>query len=54
MIHPGRMDTIMGKENAQIHPRESAKGLFDILEQKIDIPPMDIPFINYKGEPMPY
>lgn len=54
MIHPGRMDTVMGKENAQIHPRESAKGLFDILEQKIDIPPMDVPFINYKGEPMPY
>lgn len=54
MIHPGRMDTVMGKENAQIHPRESAVGLFDILEQKISVPPMNVPFINYKGEPMPY
>lgn len=54
MVHPGRMDTVMGKENAQIHPRESATGLFDILERKIQLPPMDVPFINYKGEPMPY
>lgn len=54
MIHPGRMDTIMGKENAQIQPEESANGLFDILECVKEIPPMDVPFINYKGEPMPY
>lgn len=54
MIHPGRMDTVMGKENAQIPPRESAVGLFDILERKTKIPDMEIPFINYKGEPMPY
>lgn len=54
MVHPGRMDTIMGKENAQIHPRESAEGLFDILERKRIVAPMDVPFINYKGEPMPY
>lgn len=54
MIHPGRMDTIMGKENAQIPPAESAVGLYDILERKTKIPDMEIPFINYKGEPMPY
>lgn len=54
MIHPGRMDTIMGKENAQIPPSESAVGLYDILERKTKIPDMEIPFINYKGEPMPY
>lgn len=54
MVHPGRLDTIMGKENAQIHPRESAEGLFDILERKTYVPPMDVPFINYKGEPLPY
>lgn len=54
MVHPGRLDTIMGKENAQIHPQKSAEGLFDILERKTYIPPMDVPFINYRGEPMPY
>ena len=54
MIHPGRMDTIMGKENAQIPPSESAAGLFDILDRKKQIAGMDVPFINYRGEPMPY
>ena len=54
MIHPGRMDTIMGKENAQIPPSESAAGLYDILDRKKQIPDMDVPFINYRGEPMPY
>lgn len=54
MIHPGRMDTIMGKENAQIPPSESAAGLFDILDRKKQIADMDVPFINYRGEPMPY
>ena len=54
MIHPGRMDTIMGKENAQIPPSESAIGLFDILDRKKQIPDMVVPFINYRGEPMPY
>lgn len=54
MVHPGRMDTIMGKENAQIQPEESAQGLYDILSGRTGIPPMDVPFINYKGQPMPY
>ena len=54
MIHPGRMDTVMGKENAQIPPARSAVGVLDILENRKQIPEMDIPFINYKGEPMPY
>lgn len=54
MVHPGRMDTLMGKENAQIHPQETAIGLYDILEKKKEIPPMEVPFINYKGEAMPH
>ena len=54
MIHPGRMDTVMGRENAQIPPARSAVGVLDILENRKQIPEMDIPFINYKGEPMPY
>lgn len=53
MVHPGRMNTVMGVENAQIEPSESAAGIFDLLEKKIN-PKMEIPFINYKGEPMPY
>lgn len=53
MLHPGRMNTVMGAENAQIEPNESAEGIMRILEGKIN-PQMEIPFINYKGEPMPY
>jgi len=52
MTHPGRMDTVMGKENAQIHPSESAIGHLDIIERKIDIPPMEVPFIDYHGNVM--
>lgn len=54
MVHPGRMDTVMGRENAQISPAEPAAGIFDILEENKKLPDMDIPFINYKGEPMPH
>ena len=53
MLHPGRMNTVMGQENKQIEPDESALGILDIAKGKID-PKLDIPFINYKGEPMPY
>lgn len=52
MIHPGRMFTIMGVENAQIQPSEPAFGIFDIIERKVKAD-FDIPFINYKGEQMP-
>lgn len=53
MLHPGRMNTVMGAENAQIEPYESANGLYDIIEKRID-PKLEVPFINYKGEQMPY
>jgi len=53
MIHPGRMFTVMGVENAQIQPNEPAIGIWDIVENKIEIK-LDLPFINYKGEAMPY
>lgn len=52
MIHPGRMDTAMGKENAQIHPKEAAEGIYAILSERKEILPMEIPFIDYKGRPM--
>ena len=53
MMHPGRMNTVMGAENKQIEPSESANGIYDIIEKRVD-PKLDIPFINYKGEQMPY
>jgi len=52
MIHPGRMDTLMGAENAQITAAESAEGIYRILREGTE--PMAVPFMNYKGEPMPY
>ncbi len=52
MIHPGRMFTVMGVENAQIQPGEPAFGIWDIIEKKKKID-LDIPFINYKAEQMP-
>jgi NAD(P)-dependent dehydrogenase (short-subunit alcohol dehydrogenase family) len=54
MVHPGRMDTVMGKENAQIPPSLPALSIIDILERKTRVPDMEVPFINYKGELMPY
>lgn len=53
MVHPGRMNTVMGKENAQIEPKESAQGILKIAEGGIS-PNLEIPFINYKGEQMPF
>lgn len=53
MVHPGRMQTVMGVENAQILPGESADGIYHLIDKTLD-PQMDIPFVNYKGEPMPY
>lgn len=51
MLHPGRMQTLMGVENAQIQPEESALGIWNVIENRKNIK-MEVPFINYKGEPM--
>lgn len=53
MVHPGRMQTVMGVENAQISPVESAYGIHRLIDKTVD-PKLDIPFVNYRGEPMPY
>jgi len=53
MMHPGRMQTVMGAEFAQITPDVSAEGIHKIIDKTVN-PDLDIPFINYKGEPMPY
>ncbi len=52
MVHPGRMNTEMGAENAQIEPQEAAAGILAIAEGKID-PKLEIPFIDYRGNAMP-
>jgi len=51
MIHPGRMDTVMGKENAQIQPSESAQGIWAIIDRRTDVY-SSIPFYDYRGNPM--
>lgn len=51
MMHPGRMQTVMGAENAQIPSSESAEGIYKVIEGETD-PKLEIPFINYKGEAM--
>lgn len=53
MIHPGRMDTLMGVENAQISPDVPACGIMELLEGRSVVSAMDIPFIDYLGRPMP-
>lgn len=51
-LHPGRMNTEMGRTTAQIEPEESADGICRIIEKKTAIP-SDCWFIDYKGEEMP-
>jgi NAD(P)-dependent dehydrogenase (short-subunit alcohol dehydrogenase family) len=51
MIHPGRMFTVMGKENAQIQPSESAQGIWEIISRKNNVN-ASIPFFDYRGKPM--
>jgi NAD(P)-dependent dehydrogenase (short-subunit alcohol dehydrogenase family) len=51
MIHPGRMFTVMGKENAQIQPSESSEGIWDLICRKNNAYAL-IPFFDYHGKPM--
>lgn len=51
-MHPGRMNTVMGRTTAQIEPEESAGGILSILENKTVIG-KDKWFIDYKGDAMP-
>ena len=32
MMHPGRMQTVMGAENAQIPSSESAEGIYKVID----------------------
>jgi len=51
-VHPGRMNTVMGRTTAQIEAWESAEGLYGIVTGGHRDIPQDIWFIDYKGQPM--
>lgn len=51
-VHPGRMNTEMGRTTAQIEAEEAAEGFCDILEGKTAVEG-NAWFIDYKGMEMP-
>lgn len=50
-VHPGRMNTEMGRTTAQIEPQESAEGFYRLITGATPISRSQW-YINYKGEPM--
>lgn len=52
-VHPGRMNTEMGRTTAQIEPEEAAEGIYRIAAGITVVDGKEPGFINYKGEPMP-
>lgn len=52
-VHPGRMNTVMGRTTAQIEPEESAEGFCRILEGAIPVDGEKAWFIDYQGREMP-
>jgi NAD(P)-dependent dehydrogenase (short-subunit alcohol dehydrogenase family) len=51
-LHPGRMNTVMGRNDAQIEPIEAARSIYQILSGEKKVPSENGWFINYKGEAM--
>ncbi len=52
-VHPGRMNTEMGRTTAQIEPEVAAEGFLSLIEGKTKIDPDKNWFIDYQGKPMP-
>lgn len=52
-VHPGRMNTEMGRTTAQIEPEEAAEGFCGILEGSILVDGKKAWFIDYMGKEMP-
>lgn len=52
-VHPGRMNTEMGRTTAQIEPEESAEGFLNLISGKTQINSEKHWFIDYLGHPMP-
>ncbi len=50
-VHPGRMNTEMGRTTAQIEPWESAEGFCKLMTGETPISRSEW-YVNYKGEPM--
>jgi len=51
-VHPGRMNTVMGRSDAQIEPEEAAEGIYRIITGEKKMSPENGWFIDYNGEPM--
>jgi NAD(P)-dependent dehydrogenase (short-subunit alcohol dehydrogenase family) len=51
-LHPGRMNTVMGRNDAQIEPEVSVENMYRIITGEKTIPPENGWFINYLGEAM--
>ncbi|NWL89294.1 MULTISPECIES: SDR family NAD(P)-dependent oxidoreductase [unclassified Paenibacillus] len=52
-VHPGWIKTQMGGDRAPGHPQDTAVGLLNLAERKIQ-PEQESWMINHKGEAMPY
>lgn len=52
-VHPGRMNTVMGRTTAQIEADEAAEGFCGLLEGSIPVDGKKAWFIDYKGNEMP-
>ena len=52
-VHPGRMNTDMGRTTAQIEPEESAEGFCRLLSGETPVS-RDCWYIDYKGNKMDY
>ncbi len=52
-VHPGRMNTEMGRTTANMEPIDSAYGFRDLVEGKTKVDSSKNWFIDYKGNPMP-
>lgn len=50
-VHPGRMNTEMGRTTAQIEPEESAEGFYKLMTGETPISRREW-YIDYKGKPM--
>lgn len=50
-VHPGRMNTVMGRETAQMEPDESAKGIFRLITGEVQVTGK-VKFVDFTGKPM--
>lgn len=51
-VHPGRMNTEMGRTTAQIEPEVSAEGFLKLLDKTTPVNSKENWFIDYQGKPM--